>query len=135
WVMAVRKDLPEVGEARAYLARKNFADFATTTDQDLVPWLRTDELDKPDPAPGLGDRPQLHKFNAVAYESVMLGMFGVYFGPSFQIAQKEKRPMIIDLEVGFSRDGTNYFRPNRRPFIASAREEGAWNRGFLHSAG
>jgi len=41
---------------------------------------------------------------------------------------------VIDLQLGFSRDGFVYDRPNREAFLQCARTPGAWNRGYLHPA-
>ena len=46
----------------------------------------------------------------------------------------QKRPKIIDIQLGFSRDGVTYPRPSREAFIAAARKPGTWNRGYLHAA-
>jgi hypothetical protein len=46
----------------------------------------------------------------------------------------EKRPKIIDLQLGYSRDGFVYDRPNREAFLKCARTPGTWNRGYLHPA-
>ena len=64
----------------------------------------------------------------------MVGVFGLFYGPPNDVCYKEKRPKIIDLQVGFSRDGLVYDRPNREAFLRSARTPGAWNRGYLHPA-
>jgi hypothetical protein len=37
------------------------------------------------------------------------------------------------LELGFSRDGFHWDRPDRRGFIRGERREGAWDRAYLHT--
>jgi hypothetical protein len=37
--------------------------------------------------------------------------------------------------VGYSRDGRQFYRPDRRAFIAGSRVRGTWNRAYIHSAG
>ena len=44
-------------------------------------------------------------------------------------------PKIIDLELGYSRDGFHFSRPDRTPFLAATRRIGDWNRAYLHAAG
>ena len=97
-------------------------------------WLKPDVLDKADPT--LGYEPELYKFGAVAYESIMLGAYGMFYGPPNNIAgtKGKEQPKIIDIQLGFSRDGVSYPRPSRDAFIAAARTPGVWNRGYLHSA-
>jgi len=70
----------------------------------------------------------------VAYESRMLGLFAIYFGPSNEIAYKGGFPKTNDLFLGFSRDGITWERPDRTAFLRCSRQPGTWNRGYLHSA-
>jgi hypothetical protein len=44
-----------------------------------------------------------------------------------------KFPKLTDLELGFSRDGFHWHRPDRRGFITAERTEGTWDRGYAHS--
>jgi hypothetical protein len=39
------------------------------------------------------------------------------------------------LELGFSRDGLAWERPNRTAFLECSRTPGTWNRGYLHASG
>ncbi len=99
-------------------------------------WTNADKLDAPEPAgryPGAGDTPQLYSLNAVAYESLMVGMHYIHRGPKNEICEAGKFPKLVDLELGFSRDGFHWDRPDRRGFIVGSRTEGSWDRGYLHS--
>ncbi len=40
---------------------------------------------------------------------------------------------MTDLELGFSRDGFHWHRPDRGGFLRCARQAGSWDRGYLHS--
>jgi hypothetical protein len=140
WVFSIRRTgkSPVSGKnvrVRAYLAVDEFAGLARARNDQVVPWLAADALDRPDPAPDLGYEPELYKFGAVAYESLMVGLFGIFYGPPNDVCAREGRPKIIDLQVGFSRDGFHFDRPDRRAFLAASRTPGTWNRGYLHSAG
>jgi hypothetical protein len=140
WVFSIRRTgkSPVSGKGvrvRSYLASADFLGLAGARDDQVVPWLAADARDLPDPAPDLGYEPQLYKFGAVGYESLMVGLFGIFYGPPNEICAREKRPKIIDLQVGFSRDGVHYDRPDRRAFIACSRLPGTWNRGYLHATG
>ena len=140
WVFSIRRTgkSPVSGKSvrvRSYLASRDFLEFTRARDDQVVDWLAADDRDKPDPAPDLGYEPQLYKVGAVAYESLMVGLFGIFYGPPNDVCDREKRPKIIDLEVGFSRDGRHYQRPDRRAFVACSRAPGTWNRGYLHAAG
>ena len=85
------------------------------------------------PLPGAGDAPQLYSLNAVAYESLLVGMHYIHRGPKNEICAKGRFPKLIDLELGFSRDGFHWHRPDRRGFIVGSRTEGSWDRAYLHS--
>jgi hypothetical protein len=117
--------------ARFYLADADFLHGACAKDTPIL-WLRADASDQPDP--DLGYEPQLYDFTAVAYESLMLGVYGIFIGPPNEVCLKEHRPKIIDLKLGYSRDGVHFDRPDHQAFIASARTPGVWNRAYLHPA-
>jgi hypothetical protein len=83
---------------------------------------------------GYGDPTQLYNLDAVAYESLMLGVFGILRGPtSSAYWDKHKAVKLIDLELAYSRDGFHWHRPDHTPFLASTRKDGDWDRGYLHS--
>jgi hypothetical protein len=62
----------------------------------------------------------------------MLGMHYIHRGPKNDVCDKGRFPKLIDLELGFSRDGFHWDRPDRRGFIAGSRAEGSWDRAYLH---
>lgn len=70
----------------------------------------------------------------MAYESLMVGMHYIHRGPKNEICEKGKFPKLLDLELGFSRDGFHWDRPDRRGFIVGSRTEGSWDRAYLHGA-
>lgn len=96
-------------------------------------WTRADQLDEPDPH--IGEMPQLYNLDAVAYESLMLGIFEIHLGPPNNICAQGGCPKTIDLKLGFSRDAFHWHRPDRSAFITSSRREGAWDRGYVQSVG
>ncbi len=96
-----------------------------------VYWCNADRLDEQDPDARCA--PQLYSLSAVAYESLMLGIFQIHLGPPNELCDKGQFPKITELKLGFSRDGFHWQRPDRRAFIPAARKEGAWDRAYLHS--
>jgi hypothetical protein len=163
WVYSIRTY--RHGRARDYWECDHIAQGVQTKDTGHSEWAGTDELDKPDPAmlafiPSddairkeaaatgksvaaltksyhelYGDPPQLYNLDAVAYESIMLGVFDVLEGPTGTKGwTTHKGAKINDLELAYSRDGFNWDRPDRTPFLASARKAGTWDRGYLHPA-
>lgn len=136
WVASIRynNDSPRA-RRRKYFESREFAGLADWNQ--AVYWTGADRLDLPEPAgayPGAGDPAQLYGLNGVAYESLMIGMHYIHRGPGNEIAGKERVPKLIDLELGFSRDGFHWHRPHRRGFIQGSRQEGSWDRGYLLGA-
>ena len=90
-------------------------------------WVCGDKLDPP--FPGLGGKREIYNLDAVAYESVTLGLFSMLRG------NPKGRPKIKDIVAAFSRDGFHWSRPFRRPIVAVSDTPGAWNYGNLQSVG
>lgn len=133
WVFSIKKGTSR-GRSRNYFES---ADFLKGADwEKSVYWTNADRLDAPEPRgryPGAGDTPQLYSLNAVAYESLMVGMHYIHRGPNNKVCDEGRFPKLLDLELGFSRDGFHWDRPDRRGFIAGSRAEGSWDRAYLHS--
>ncbi len=134
WVFSIKKGTSR-GRSRYYFESDDFlkgADWGKA-----VYWTSTDKLDALEPKdryPGAGEQPQLYSLNAVAYESLMVGMHYIHRGPKNDICEQGKFPKLLDLELGFSRDGFHWDRPDRRGFIVGSRTEGSWDRAYLHGA-
>ncbi|MGA2328265.1 MAG: glycosyl hydrolase family 32 [Bryobacteraceae bacterium] len=133
WTYSIRTSRKPYGRVRSYHEHPDFIASAAWKSEDVEFWLHADEKDLPDPA--LGYKPELYKVDCVAYESRMLGLFAIYYGPPNPIAFEQKTPKTNDLMLGFSRDGIEWERPDRTAFLACSRQPGTWNRGYLHSAG
>jgi len=123
WCFSIKQGRSR-GRCRYYLESDDF--LKGNTWSRAVYWTNADRLDSPEPAgryPGAGDKPQLYSLNAVAYESLMVGMHYIHRGPKNEICQKGKFPKLLDLELGFSRDGFHWDRPDRSGFIRCSRQE------------
>lgn len=140
WVYSIRSNWH--ARSREYSESAGFLGGADLANR--VKWLRADELDLPskhwfyafpDRKPGTqGDTPQLYNFDAVAYESLMLGAFTVMQGPANNFCKEEGVPKMTEIHMGFSRDGFHWSRPDdRTAFIPGARAAGTWDRAYLHS--
>jgi hypothetical protein len=132
WVYSIKQGGPR-GRCRYYAEHADFmrgADFSPS-----VYWTNADRLDEPEPEgryPGAGEAPQLYSLNAVAYESLLIGMHYIHRGPNNAVCAKGGFPKLTDLELGFSRDGFHWHRPDRSGFIAGTRRDGDWDRAYLH---
>lgn len=100
----------------------------------VTPWLKADDKDVPDPE--IGRKAQLYAFNAVAYESLMIGAFEIHRGPENAQCAEAGMPKITDVVMAYSRDGISWTRPDRRSFIASERwDSGKWDAGYVQIVG
>ncbi|MGA2116331.1 MAG: glycosyl hydrolase family 32 [Bryobacteraceae bacterium] len=133
WTHSIRTSDSRHGRTRSYYEHPHFLTGAQWASPDVKFWAAADALDLPDSA--LWYRPELYKVDCVAYESRMLGLFAIYFGPPNQIAYSQGYPKTNDLFLAFSRDGLAWDRPDRTAFLRCSRQKGTWNRGYLHSAG
>jgi hypothetical protein len=86
--------------------------------------------------------PQLYNLDCVAYESLMLGMFTIWRGdarkvdtPEAKAMSEQGRPKINEVCIGFSRDGWQWSRPERRAFYGVSEKRGDWNWGNVQSTG
>lgn len=96
-------------------------------------WIGADRFDLP--REDLKIPPQLYNLDAVAYESLLVGLFTIWRG---DLNIPPGRPKPNELHAGFSRDGFHWQRPpgtERRVFIAPAEKSGDWNWGNVQSAG
>ncbi len=90
-----------------------------------------------------GTFPHLYNLDAVGYESVMVGLFSwLQPGGDEDNPNNLPGPDIVELGVGFSRDGFQWVRPTRGSgpgpngaFIAASNIPGTWNMGNTQSAG
>ena len=130
WVCSIRRGWPvrkrEYYEADEFLRMGDF-------DGKSIPWLMCDETDKPDDL--IRWDPQLYNVDAVGYESVMLGMFQIMYGPENDVGQKTGCPKITELIPMFSRDGFHFTRPTNESIIDASRIRGTWDRGYVQSVG
>ncbi len=101
------------------------------------PWLATDDRDPPDMSVG-GRNPQLYNMDAVAYESIMLGVFEILHplkGDNGDCVAAGM-PKITDLHFAYSRDGWTFDRPDRTAAIPASRwGSGKWDTGYLSPMG
>jgi hypothetical protein len=88
-------------------------------------WIGSDSLDPQRPEYKVPC--QLYNLDAVAYESILLGLFTVWRG-QFPDRQKPN-----EVSLGYSRDGWHWTRPDRRPFCPVSDKQGTWNANNVQS--
>ncbi len=127
WVFSLRgEDASGLNRYRRYVEARDFTTARWTSDA-AVMWTGADELDAL--RPDMGARPELYNLDAVAYESVILGLFTLYRG------ERPDREKPNDICLGFSRDGFHWSRLSREPFIGVSDQQGEWNWANVQSSG
>ena len=127
WTFSLRADDPSgVRRYRRYLESPDFAATRWSAGQP-VSWIGADTADRP--RADLNAPAELYNLDAVAYESVMLGLFTIFRG------EQRTREKPNDICIGFSRDGFHWDRTSRDSFIAVSEREGDWNWANVQSAG
>jgi hypothetical protein len=128
WTPNSKEENPQhIGRYRAYWEHKDALEGLAFSPNDKKVWTMADRLDKR--RIDLNVRPQLYNLDAVAYESIMLGYFTVWYG---QGDDREKPNQVL---AGFSRDGFHWDRSNRKPFFPVSERFGDWNYSNVQSAG
>ncbi|MEI6072677.1 MAG: glycosyl hydrolase family 32 [Verrucomicrobiae bacterium] len=130
WVFSLRDYYRD--RSRRYWEASDFLSGAQWKNGEPVLWIASDRLDKPDPE--IQQKPQLYNLDAVAYESIMLGIFQIWFGPDNAVCEKTGLPKTTELQLMYSRDGFHWSRPDRHPFIRAERSD-KWDRGYVQSVG
>jgi hypothetical protein len=134
WVFSVRHGARLGGRARSYWESPDFlAPLGGWGEPGPVFWLGADRLDRPHP--NLGNAVQLYKLDAVAYESLLLGLVQLHYGPENAQCARGGFPKLTELQVAFSRDGFHWDRSARKTFIGATLDKDSWERAYIHSAG
>jgi hypothetical protein len=137
WVLSSRSsaNLPPAPGRGTYASRtRNYYESP-----DLINWSPSSHAsafwtgpDANDPGyPGWPkSRPELYNLDAIAYESLMVGFFSMYYERDPE-QPSSVTPDITEINVGFSRDGYNWVRPTRAAgpgaFIPAANDPNAWD--------
>lgn len=128
WVYGIRDYARDgIGRYRRYWEGADVLDAAQWQEGQPPFWVGADRLD-PQRA-DLKTPCELYNLDAVAYESLMIGLFDIWRG------QPDDRAKPNELCVGFSRDGFHWQRPVREAFIPVSETQGGWNWGNVQSAG
>lgn len=146
WVFTIRRESRPIppwsnvagrggGRARSYWESDNFEE-ALDQWKGAVFWFGADNLDLKRKEYKEGDDPQIYKVDAVGYESLLLGLIQVHYGPANEVCAKGGYPKLTELQLAFSRDGFHWDRSCRKTFIGGYPEEKKnWERAYIHSIG
>jgi hypothetical protein len=120
---------------RDYYESSTFAGLADCDESDVVFWAAADGQDAPELGWVSHQPRQLYTLEAVAYESLMLGMFTIHYGPENPQCVEGGHPKLTQLKIAFSRDGFHWDRRHRDVFIAATLRDGDWDRAYIRGVG
>lgn len=117
---------PEMLVSLAHRIRKD------ADDKFIVFWFTPDDKELrhekyPEVEPGI------YNFDAIPYESIMLGFYSAWAGPENRICERDGIQKRNVISLGYSRDGFHYARPTHQPFMDVNESDGAWNWGNMQS--
>lgn len=128
WVYGIRAYAPEsIGRYRRYWEHPDLLAGARWEEEEPPFWVGADLKDLP--RQDLGTPCELYNLDAVAYESLLIGLFDIWRG------QPENRAKPNELCIGFSRDGFHWTRPSHEAFLPVSETVGDWNWANVQSAG
>ena len=136
WALSLRVSPAPYHRARNYFEAATFMGLAGIERNQEVFWSRAEpSADPPDPTWIVQNPTQLYALAAMPYESVMLGLFTVHYGPENEICAQGNFPKLTQIKVAFSRDGFHWDRSDRGVFIAATKHDGDCDRGYLRATG
>lgn len=142
WCLSMRYGTAVSSRSRAYLEAKNPETAVSMAhrvrkgipDQNVVFWFTPDNLEPRHPRfPEVN--PGIYNFDAIAYESILLGQYSVWQGPENNVCEELGIQKRNEICLGYSRDGFHFSRPVHEPFLANDTTDGAWNWGNMQSVG
>ncbi len=106
--------------------------FDRESDKFIKFWFKADDDDPRHPQfPNI--MPQIYNHEAVAYENRMLGYFSVWQGPENGPCDSLNIQKRNEVLIGWSKDGFNWDRQNKKPFLPVSNDPKAWNAGNVLS--
>lgn len=140
WALSMRYGTKVSSRSRSYLENKDpetAVSFAHrirkgVPDKNMVYWFTPSDKEPRHPKfPEVNSG--IYNFDAIAYESIMLGLYSVWQGPENGVCAKLGIQKKNEIFLGYSRDGFHFYRPSFQPFMAVNETEGAWNWGNMQS--
>ena len=128
WVHSIREYTAAGQRCRCYREAEDFFRSGVWRKGEPAYWTRADIMDR-----AVYSEAQLYNLDAVAYESIMLGMFQILQGPPNDVCTKKIEPKLTELSAGYSRDGFHFLRPDRTSFIGARRSPDSWEFGYVES--
>ena len=140
WALSMRYSTPVSYRSRAYLEHSDpemLVSLAHRMRRDVPDkfvhfWFTPDDKELRHPKyPEV--EPGIYNFDAIAYESIMLGLYSAWCGPENDICKRDGIQKRNVVSLGYSRDGFHFYRPTHEAFMDVNETEGAWNWGNMQS--
>lgn len=141
WVLSMRHHSPVSWRSRSYLEHDDPEEAVSlahrlregTYDKHVVPWFTPDDKEKCH-SDYPGSDTGIYNFDAVAYESILLGIYSQWQGPENDVCRKMMMPKRNEIQLGYSRDGFHFYRPSHESFMAvDTASYDRWNYGNMQS--
>lgn len=140
WAISLRQGAKADGRSRGYLEHAD-PEMAVSLAHSLAPGIKDRNIvlwftpsDKERVHPGFPDvRPAIYNFDAMPYESVMLGFYAMWKGPENDVCKALGIQKRNEIGLGYSRDGFHFYRPTYEPVMGVNETDGAWNWGNMQS--
>ena len=132
WILSM-KTMAGKSRCRGYLEHDEFEGLARLGAKGAVYWTGASDRDRPDP--DIGNPTQLYNLPLVAYESIMLGVFTIHYGPENPVCLRGRFPKLTQPKLGFSRDGFHWTRGDYSNLVSASKKAMASDRGYLRAAG
>ena len=117
---------PEVAVSMAHRIRRG------VPDKNMFYWFTPTDKEPRHPKFPEVD-PGIYNFDAISYESIMLGLYSVWQGPENHVCKEHGIQKKNEIFLGYSRDGFHFSRPSYVPFMNVNESDGAWNWGNMQS--
>ena len=140
WVLSMRYSTEVSSRSRSYAENDSPEDLVSlahrikkqANDKNVVFWFTPDDKEPRHPKYPEVD-PGIYNFDAISYESIMLGLYSIWMGPTNERAGELGIQKRNEITLGYSRDGFHFSRPSHDPFLEVNETEGAWNWGNVQS--
>ena len=140
WVISLRQSSNADGRSRGYLENDD-PEMAVSLahslakgvkDKNIVLWFTPSDKELPHPKfPNV--QPAIYNFDAMPYESVILGFYSMWKGPENNVCEELGIQKRNEIGMGYSRDGFHFYRPTYEPIMGVNESEDAWNWGNMQS--
>lgn len=135
WVLSLRHESDRTGKARNYAKHEDpeaLVNTIGTVHSKEVFWFGPDGSDPSHPR-FPKTIPGIYNFDVIAYESLFIGFYTIWQGPSNEEAEKLGIQKRNEVNIGFSRDGFNFEKSAHKIFFGVNESLDSWNWGNVQS--